>query len=376
MTPPEPINVPLGPSQPRQDREPAEPGTINVPLPPQPRAPEPEAEPTSPPWPIGLQATIDSGWVVNTGWEPENPNLGFYGSARRLFVPNGQLLLHLPSEHVSEHFSGTVDILLGPNAYVTQSSGMDGDFPFDLVQAFIAFQHSGFHLQFGKINTMVGAEVINVGDNPNITRSLCFYNCINFTDTGLRIGYGGDRADFTVGVVNGWDTVEMNNDTPSGFANLSLDLDPVTIAATFYVGPEQEDNNEDLRLLGDFVLNWQVSSAVALGVNYDEGAEQFDGAWSHWRGLNLYQSFQLGDVVQLVFREEYFEDSDGVRTDIPDMRVIGITGGLNFHLPEGFQLRLEGRHDHSLNDVNPFNGQAGWTTIGAQAVWRFDSTTL
>ena len=62
----------------------------------------------------------------------------------------------------------------------------------------------------GHFDTMLGNEVINPADNPNITRSFLFGYTINFQNTGVRAMYepGVELFDeIYIGVGNGWDTI-------------------------------------------------------------------------------------------------------------------------------------------------------------------------
>lgn len=73
---------------------------------------------------------------------------------------------------------------------------------------------NGLDVKFGKINTLIGYEVIASVDNPNFSRTFMFGLGQAFTTTGVRFSYQfNPMVSATVGVINGWDKVDINNRT-------------------------------------------------------------------------------------------------------------------------------------------------------------------
>src|SRR5438105_4352343 len=71
---------------------------------------------------------------------------------------------------------------------------------------------NGLDVKFGKINTLIGYEVINSWENPNFSRTFMFGLGQAFTTTGLRFTYQFNPMVLaSFGVVNGWDNVDDNN---------------------------------------------------------------------------------------------------------------------------------------------------------------------
>ena len=71
---------------------------------------------------------------------------------------------------------------------------------------------NGLKIQFGKINTLIGYEVINAWENPNFSRTMMFGLSQAFTETGIRFTYPFNKyVTASVGLVNGWDNIEDNN---------------------------------------------------------------------------------------------------------------------------------------------------------------------
>ena len=82
----------------------------------------------------------------------------------------------------------------------------------ELYAEYIAPLGNGLKIQFGKINTLVGYEVINSFENPNFSRTFMFGLSQAFTTTGIRFTYTfNPMVTAVIGLVNGWDNIEDNN---------------------------------------------------------------------------------------------------------------------------------------------------------------------
>jgi Putative beta-barrel porin-2, OmpL-like. bbp2 len=104
---------------------------------------------------------------------------------------------------------------------------------------------NGLKIQLGKINTLIGLEVINSWENPNFSRSFTFGLAQAFTETGIRFTYPITTwATAAVGLVNGWDNIEDNNRGKTVTWNLAL-TPHEKFGVTFYgsYGSEQSNGN-------------------------------------------------------------------------------------------------------------------------------------
>ncbi|HKC94494.1 MAG TPA: outer membrane beta-barrel protein [Nitrospira sp.] len=100
---------------------------------------------------------------------------------------------------------------------------------------------NGLDIKVGKINTLIGYEVINSSDNVNFSRSWTFGQGQAFTTTGLRLSYQFNPMVLaSAGVVNGWDNVDDNNRGKTVEWLLALTLTN-KVSLSFYgsYGPEQ-----------------------------------------------------------------------------------------------------------------------------------------
>ena len=118
---------------------------------------------------------------------------------------------------------------------------------------------NGLKIQFGKINTLIGLEVINSWENPNFSRSWTFGLAQAFTETGIRFTYPfASWATMAVGLVNGWDNIEDNNRGKTVTWNLNLTPDPM-FGIIFYGGYGAEQSN------GNAIFGNAAAGICAIG---------------------------------------------------------------------------------------------------------------
>ena len=214
---------------------------------------------------------------------------------------------------------------------------------------------NGLKIQFGKINTLIGLEVINSWENPNWSRSWTFGLAQAFTETGVRFTYPFTSwATMAVGLVNGWDNIEDNNRGKTVTWNLNLTPTEV-FGIIFYGGYGAEQSNggnggffctgpvgsagcdptAKRTVVGSLITLKPTSSDTLILEPYygnEENASPDRVARGHsnnarWNALLAYYTHDFNDQTQpnafsLRIRGEIFEDAGGART---------CTGGLNFN---------------------------------------------
>lgn len=231
----------------------------------------------------------------------------------------------------------------------------------ELYGEYIAPIGNGLKIQFGKINTLIGLEVINSWENPNFSRSFTFGLAQAFTETGIRFTYPfASWATAAVGLVNGWDNIEDNNRGKTVTWNLALTPAEV-FGITFYgsYGAEQSNGNVSFATLGAPVaaaggcttvppgnvgcdptakrtvvgalitFKPTTSDTLILEPYYgNEGNASFDPAHqtavggsanARWNAFLAYYTHDFNDQTQphafsLRVRGELFEDAGGGRT--------------------------------------------------------------
>ncbi len=194
---------------------------------------------------------------------------------------------------------------------------------------------NGLKVQFGKMNTLIGYEVINSFENPNFSRTFMFGLGQAFTTTGLRLSYTfNPMVTATVGVVNGWDNVDDKNKGKT-FEWLVALTPHERFGASFYgsVGPEQSNtvggvvaggvgaNASAIRTVVGSILTFKATSqdTIILEPYYaNEANANFvagkAGKNARWNGLGAYLIHDFDDQWSARIRGEIFEDAGGART--------------------------------------------------------------
>jgi hypothetical protein len=264
-----------------------------------------------------------------------------------------------------------VKLSFGEDADIFAARGLgDEDDEFDLQEAYIhvlAPVGNGLDIYAGKYVTLAGAEVIESKDNFNFSRSFLFGFAIPFTHTGVRLHYPAGPLDFIVGVNNGWDVVDDNNDGKTIEARIGLTYEVFSIGVVGYFGPEQDGVDGDWRELVDILATLTPIENLTLVVNVDFGWEQDvnfdldgDGVMDveenvNWWGIAGYIVYDFNEAIRLALRGEYFDDNDGFRTGTKQ-KLFEITPTLSIkpfakYKPfDNLVLRFEYRFDHSDED--------------------------
>ena len=262
------------------------------------------------------------------------------------------------------------------------STGQSSSGDFDVKQAFISYVApigSGLKLDAGKFITEFGAEVIEgyAGWNYNYSRSLLFYYTIPYTHTGLRGTYVfNDRLTLIGCVANGWDNVTDNNGGKSVFIHAAMTpAANTTLNVKYIVGPEQNDNNNNLRHVLNLNFGITVLEKLVFSADYVYGSEKnVPGIGdSDWTGIAGVFRYPVSDKLAMSLRAEFFNDSDGARTGtMQDMWEFTFTP--EYAINGNMLVRAEYRHDQS--DKNVFDGKdAGdkkhQDTLGMNLIYHF-----
>jgi len=239
---------------------------------------------------------------------------------------------------------------------------------------------NGLKIQFGKINTLIGLEVINSWENPNFSRSWTFGLAQAFTETGIRFTYPFTSwMTAAVGLVNGWDNIEDNNRGKTVTWNLALT--PVEVfGISFYgsYGAEQTNNGNGgifcfgaaagaptcdptakRTVVGSLITFKPTSSDTLIIEPYygNEGNASASRAAlgqspnARWNAILAYYTHDFNDQTQpnalsLRVRGELFEDAGGART---------CAGGVNVNGGSNVCFGSPASNTAPINGSNVFN---------------------
>ena len=212
-----------------------------------------------------------------------------------------------------------VKLNAGEDAKFTGGSG-DDDFDFqEAYVQYIAPIENGVTFQAGRMNTLIGYEVIESPLNPNFSRSFLFGIGEPFTVTGLRASYDfTDSVSFSASAINSFTGLQAdNNSSKSIEALLSLaPMDNVGISVFGFWGPEGTRGQKDAdRVQVGGIFDVQVTDQLELVLEgYYGNQANPDGpgtANARWNGVAGYFIYDFTDQWGLHVRGEVFEDAAG-----------------------------------------------------------------
>lgn len=329
----------------------------------------------------------DNGENGNTigGALPSGSVRTFDQRSRSFYLHNAQL--NLKRDATKELITGyNVELMFGSDANVVAPVNFGGasasnDY-IDIQEAniqILAPVGNGLDIRIGKFATLAGYEVIEAKDNFNYSRSLAFYYAIPFTHTGVRASYTlMEQLTLTLGVNNGWDTLEDNNDGKTlEFQALVKPTPWLTFSAVFYYGAEKNaqvpgHDPGDKRWLADFVLtvsNLESLKGWTFGLNLDiaedEETSLVDASATgvpedgEWLAFAAYVKYQFHESWAGVVRYSMIDDKDAVRTGgfqplvgpLEENQISEVTLTLEHQLSKDTIARLEYRMDMSDEDV-------------------------
>jgi hypothetical protein len=314
----------------------------------------------------------------------------------------------------SDAVGATLDLRIGPSA--SALAGDDAKHGLEFVkQAYATWRPWGadsrLTLDFGKFDTIYGAEVADSQGNINYTRGLLYTLAQPKFHTGLRASYAfTDAFSATLLAVNGWNNSVDNNVGKSFGAQLAYAVpradgsgNLVVAKLGYLMGPEQVDylavcapgttfesspsprctpgdapptfladrggaNSDGLRHLVDFVLTLEPMDALLITANVDFGHETrlvqlVPGASSRgvdFYGVSLAGRYRFGDVWGVGLRGEYLGDPQaglcgalcaGLGQD--KLSLLSGTATVDASPADHLLLRLDVRADHASADVFP-----------------------
>ncbi|MCA9663425.1 MAG: outer membrane beta-barrel protein [Myxococcales bacterium] len=183
---------------------------------------------------------------------------------------------------------GTLGVRLGP---VTELyNGADTSYGLQyLKQAYATLRpiprSDRLAIDFGKMDTLYGAEVADSQDNLNYTRGALVWIEQPFFHTGLRIRYQALRwLEVAALAVNGWNnTLDNNRGKTFGIQETITALDgDLTVALGYLTGPEGDDV-VSVACPMDTIYDGAVGCAPAQGSAASATDVAFEGVNRNWR---------------------------------------------------------------------------------------------
>ncbi len=241
-------------------------------------------------------------------------------------------------------------------------------------------------MDFGKFVTHIGAETIESIKNNNYSHAFFYTYGIPFQDTGLRVHYDWSSTFYTeLYVLNGWNVTVDNNSGKTFGPSIGWSPSPkFSFYLNYLVGPEQNNNNGNIRHLIDSQVYLNPIDPLNIGFNFDYGFEFNNpaaiaagtGKNAEWWGLTGYLRYKVTDKVEPVIRAEYYRDADAFTTGVKQS-LQGYTLTVNYKLGvskwSALLVRPEIRYDKSsapfFSDRSGFRQTNNQTTLGIGLVY-------
>jgi hypothetical protein len=221
-----------------------------------------------------------------------------------------------------------IKLNFGEDAEFTGGTFGGDDVDFQEVYAqFIAPFGSGIDLRMGRMNTLIGYEVIESPYNPNYSRSWLFGFGQPFTTTGFRVAYDfTEEVSLAVGVINDFrGSISDDNNTKGVESALSYsptDWLGLTAYGYFSTNEGAVGSSDAGRLLGGGIIDIQAleSTKIVLEAYYANqpnaskvpGGEGIpSGKNARWNGFAGYIIHDFTEQWGINFRGEIFEDASG-----------------------------------------------------------------
>ncbi|MCH8040896.1 MAG: porin [Nitrospinae bacterium] len=259
-------------------------------------------------------------------------------------------------------------------------SGDDFDFQEAYVQ-YIAPIGNGLDLRIGRMNTLIGYEVIESPNNPNFSRSWLFGFGEPFTTTGVRASYEfNDMVSFSIGVINDFTGTQSDTNNSKSVESLVsiAPMDNVGIYLFGFWGAEGAigaDDSDRVQVGG--IVDVQLTDQAEVVVegyygNFANAPGLDPGVNARWDGVAGYLIYDFTDKWGARFRSEVFKDATGFFTGTAQT-LWEVTSTLQYKPIPSIITRAEFRYDKS--DETPFfvgtRAANHQETLGFEVIYLF-----
>jgi hypothetical protein len=283
------------------------------------------------------------------------------------------------------------------------TGGRTGD-DFDIQEMYaqyVAPVGNGLDIRIGRMNTLVGYEVIESPLNVNFSRSWLFGLGQPFTTTGIRLTYPvNEMLLVSIGAINSFTGLTADNNSAKSVEGLISFKPTDKLGFNLYGIFGRESSNTasgaGKRVLVGSYVTFQATDQLGFVVegyyaNQENGSAISSGRNARWNGVAGYAIYDFDDQWGLRVRGEIFEDAGG------DQSCLGTAGSggnanvctvsapiaqtlwettvtLQYKPTPSLITRLEFRYDKSNRNVfldgsnNSVNNQQ---TLAAEAIFLF-----
>jgi hypothetical protein len=342
---------------------------------------------------IKLYGHADIGYTYNPDQPKDHINFGrlFDDRANSLLLNQILVTLGRPLDSTAQTFDWgfKLQVMYGSDARYIHSLGLldnvsdDRNQP-DIVEAYLnthfpLLTPGGIDVKAGKFVTLEGAEVIDSTGNFFYSHSYIFNFGIPLTHLGvMTTTHLNKYLDLYAGITRGVNVAfNDNNGRPAFHGGVGLNLwdGKATVLASTHIGPEDVNDNENLRYLNDITATIKLTEKLTSITDMNYSKEDLGAAQCY--GVAQYFTYAFNDWLSAGIRGEVFRDDKGFFVAaFPEndgfvdyqlgesARVLSagpatygeLTFGLNIKPVKNLLIRPEVRYDRALDDKSrPFN---------------------
>lgn len=192
----------------------------------------------------------------------------------------------------------------------------------DIVEAFVNFKtpwlgKNGMEIKVGQYVTLEGAEVIDPRGDFFYSHSYIFFFGIPFKMTGIMTTtHVSDKLDIYAGVDTGVNTTFGPNGDPNDSAGfhggfgLHLLNNNLNILASTHIGPENANNDSDIRYLNDITAVWKLGDKWTSITDFNYIHDDIAGG-QNGGGIAQYFTYAFNDWLSAGIRGEFWRDVQG-----------------------------------------------------------------
>lgn len=325
--------------------------------------PSPSPTPTAAPPAPGVQfhgfVDVYAAWNSNRPSDRDNfePGTGTTAQKANQFGLNlAALDISLDANPVGFHVVGVA----GTGTDVVHASELHPDNVRYVYQASVSYKIDagrGIFLELGIQPSHIGYEGFFSKDNWNYTRGW-MGEFSPYYQTGLKVATSlDDHWSGQIWLLNGWQSVEDNNDGKAFGTQVAYAKDAVGVTVNSFFGPELAGDNAHWRWFVDFIATLKISENVQLAASADLGRQSRpQAAAANWQGASIWVRTLLSSSSFLSLRTEYFHDPDAAVSPL-SQSLFGTTLTFETRPRPQLILKLEARYDRSSADA--FGGPSG-----------------
>lgn len=247
-------------------------------------------------------------------------------------------------------FGAVVDVASGTSVWGQGGDvGSNSQSTTALTQAYIQYANGGLTVIGGRFYTAAGYEVFPVAGYGFVTHSQT-YGAESTYHTGVRASYAvNDMVSLSLGVNDG---VFANKDQYQStlgdktveFGAVVTPIKDLSVAFTGYVGHTGPKNNTDKESLFSLVTSYNITKALTVALNVDQG-KYCDGTDAcKYSAYALYGSYAFSDQLKLGVRAEKVDQKLKTNADTNAVAIV-----LGYSPAKNFELRTQ------LEDVDQDN---------------------